>query len=255
MCSSDLSAARARAGLSFHEQHEETGLSRRTLGADARAHVLDELSAGGTILFELDAERIQDARLWADATPLEPLDVSLEYLHTEPALFLSRQSVLSVFSTDAYDEAAAFARLALHERLSLEGEGALQLHDDGERGARGEAAVRILPGATRHTLVRIGYARVLSVESGYHSVRASLRRRIAVALTGTLEAYAYLYDRAIFGHLSSEVYAGTLTYQATDALDLLWGASLAQSPYAALDAQTLVQARYRLDFSTQREAP
>jgi hypothetical protein len=242
---------RANAGLSFHEQHETGGLSRRTLGTDGRVDITKTLASGGNLLVELDAERLQDLRVWLDATPAPPLDLSLEVLHTEPALFLSRQSVLSVFSTDAYDETGGSFELRPVERFALEGGGWIQFYDEEERGARGELAAKAHPGPGKRTLVRVAYGRVLAVDNGYHSVRASLSRRFEPALTSTLEAYTYLYDEAIAGHISSSVLSGTLGYQASDAIGLLWGASVAQSPYARLDAQTLVRVAYDFDFSTR----
>jgi hypothetical protein len=250
-------ASRGSAAASFHEQHEDQGLMRRTLGLDGRVLLIRDLSldAGGVGLFELDAERISDARFFADVTPLTELDLSVEYLHTEPALFLSRQSVMSVFSTDAYDEAGGSALVHVTPRLSLEGEGSIQFYSLDDRGARGEIAARAFPGAGKRTYVRVGYTRVVAPGNGYHSLRASLSRRITPVLSGTLEAYNYLYDESIRGRTSSEVYSGTLGYQAADALHLLWGASVAVSPYAAFDAQTLVRASYDFDYSTHKEAP
>ena len=248
-------ATRAEAGVSFHEQQERGELSRRTLGLDGRATLVPEVSVGTAGLFELSASRIQDARLWVETTPIEPVDATLEYLHTEPALFLSRQSVLSVFTTDAYDEVGGSALARVTERLSLEGSGFIQFYDESRRGARGELAAFGFPGRGKRTLVRVSYGRVLAVENGYHSIRASLARRITPRMSGTLEAYAYLYDEAIRSRLSSEVYAGTLGYRATDAVNVLWGASLAQSPYATFDLQTLVRLEVDVDFSSPRVEP
>ena len=243
-------AERGQAAVSFHEQHQPGGLTRRTLGLDARAFLLRNAALGGSGLVELDARRIQDARLWVDATPARAMDLSVEYLHTEPALFLSRQSVLSVFSTDAYDEAGGSTIVQVTDRFALEGNGFIELYDDGRRGARSEIAARILPGAGTRTFVRVAYARVVALDNGYHALRASLSRRLLPVLLGTLEAYSYLYDDAILGRTTSEVYVGTLSYQAAEALNLLWGASLAQSPYAEFDAQTLLRVIIDFDHST-----
>jgi hypothetical protein len=234
------------AALSFHEQHENAGLSRRSLGLDGRVHPLADVSVGGNALLELDARRLQDARLWVDTTPIPAADLSLEYLHAEPALFLSRQSVLSVFSTDAYDEAGLSAVVRPADRFALEADGSVQFYDADQRGARGEIAARVEPGTGRRTLVRLAYARVLVIDNAYHSLRASLSRKLAPELTGTIEAYSYLYDEPIRERNTSEVYSGTLGYRAHDWVSILWGASLAQSPYAEFDAQTLV--RLELDF-------
>ncbi len=244
-----LASSRANAALSFHEQHQDAGLERRSLGVDARARALDSVSVGGNALLELDARRFQDARAFVDATPTPALDFSLGYLHAEPALFLSRQSVLSVFSTDAYDELGGSAAVHVTERLAFEADASLQIYDESRRGARSELGVRVLPGSGGRTVVRLAYARVLAVENGYHSLRTALSRKLTPRLSTTLEAYAYLYDEPIRGRTSSEVYAGTLGYRFSSEASVLWGASLAQSPYAELDAQTLV--RLELDLGAR----
>jgi hypothetical protein len=246
---------RGAASVSFHEQHQAAELAHRILGADARVHALDWASFGSAAFLELDSQRLQDLRVWADTSPTERLDLSLEFLHAEPALFLSRQSVLSVFSTDAYDEAGGLASLEATEHITLEGSGFVQIYDADRAGARGRLATLVSPDPARRTLVRLEYGRVLAIDNGYHSVRASLRQRITRSVDGTLEGYAYLYDEPIAGRITSTVYATTLGYQATDALHLLWGGSLAQSPYARLDAQSLLRLSYEFDGSRRRAQP
>ncbi len=243
------------AALSFHEQHETAGLSRRSVGLDGRLQALTDVSLGGNALLELDARRLQDARIWVDTTPIPQADLSLEYLHAEPALFLSRQSVLSVFSTDAYDEAGASAILRPAKRLALEADGSVQFYDADQRGARTEIAARLEPGTGRRTVVRLAYARVLVIDNAYHSLRASLSRKLTPELTGTLEAYSYLYDERIRERKTSEVYSGTLGYRAAEWASVLWGASLAQSPYAQFDLQTLVRLELDFDLGTRSVRP
>ena len=100
--------------------------------------------------------------------------------------------------------------------------------------------------------MRVAYARVLTPDNGYHSLRSSFTRRILPRLLGTLEAYAYLYDQAIHGYRASTVYAGTVEYRSERAVALMWSATLVRSPFANLDAQTELRLAYDLDFSTKR---
>jgi hypothetical protein len=245
-------AERLRAGISFHEQHEAGGLSRRTLTFDETTELSATLSAGATASAEVEAQRISEARVWVDAAPTTQLNLSLEGLHAEPALFLSRQSVLSVFSADAYDEAGARAVERPNDRISLEGGAWLELYTGSRPGARGELAVRTLVDRAGATFVRVAYARVLTPDNGYHSLRSSLTRRFVTRLSGTLEAYAYLYDQAIRSYRTSTVYSETLEYRPTGAMGLLWGTSLVRSPFANIDVQTELRLAYDFDFSTQR---
>jgi hypothetical protein len=238
----------AAARLSFHEQRGDLGLVRRNLGADARVAILDDASVGGNGLVALDSMRVADARLFADWTPLRELSLSVEGLHAEPALLLSRESVLSVFSTAGFDEVGAVAGARLTRAFSLEARGFSQLYAGGEPGARAELASRVALDHASGSFARVAYSRVLAPDNGYHTLRSSLARRLLPSISGTLEAYAYLYDKAIRGRRVSSVYAATLTYETSSSLSALWGASIAESPYARFDAQTQIALAYDFDF-------
>lgn len=230
---------------SFHEQRENGALSRRNLGLDARATLNERSTLGGSAVLDTDSARLSDGRIWLDLTPVERLSLSLEYLHTEPALWLSRQSVLSVFSTDRFDEAGGIVTLRVLDGLRFEAAGFATLYDDHRPGARGEGTLRF--SASERTQLRLSYGRVLAATNGYQSVRSSLQQRLSARLGGTLEAYHYFYDHAIAGYRASSVYAATLGYEPEERFSLLWGASLSRTPYAGLDAQTLVRLNVALD--------
>jgi hypothetical protein len=242
------------AGVSFHEQHGSRGLVRRNLGARARGHVFDGATAGADGILELDSARVADARLFFDWAPLRELDVSAEYLHTEPALLLPRDSVLSVFSTDAYDEAGGRARARPARFLALEAAGFAQFRPSGHAGTRSELALRIALDATERAFARVAYTRVLAPDNGYHSLRTSLRKSLLDTLAGTLDAYQYYYDHSIRGRRVSSVFAGTLSYEPRSSFSGVFGASVAQSPYARFDAQAQVALAYDFDFVTRRGA-
>ncbi|MCA9595216.1 MAG: hypothetical protein KC776_17985 [Myxococcales bacterium] len=232
------------AGASFHEQHENSELAHRNVGADAHWQPSDKLAVGGNGIFDLDGSRLADARAWVDATPHYLVDLTGEFTHTVPAAFLSHQSVLSVFSTDSFDEVGGGFTLHAMPRLALEGNGFIELFSDGERGSRGDAEVRWSPDRPERTMIIVAYGRVIAPENGYHSLRTSLRRRIVRPLTATAEAYLYFYDESIRGIDTSSVYAGTLGYAVLPELSVLWGASVARSPYAKSDVQSLVRLSY-----------
>lgn len=247
-------SAENRAGLSFHEQHEQGGLARRNLGFDARTK-LGPAALGANAVLDLDRGRFADARLWLDTKPARAVDLSFEYLHTEPALFLSSQSVLSVFGSAAFEEVGSYATLRASDALSFEGSGFVEVYDGERPGARTELAGRFFADAARRTFLRMAYTRLLGPDNGYHSLRSSLSRRFDEHFRGTVEAYAYLYDAAIRGYRASTVYAGTLSYDPAPELSLLWGASVSHSPYANLDAQTQLRVTYSFDRSAPRHAP
>jgi hypothetical protein len=215
---------------------------------------LPELGYGASALLELSARRLADLRAWVDLAPQPSLSLTLEALRTEPSLFLSRQSVLSVFSTEGYSEVGGFARLRALAWLRLDGSVYGQLFDVGRDGARAEVAARLEPDAFHATVVRLAYGRVLIGDVGYQSVRASLAQRLGRKVRGTAELYGYFYDQPVQGYRASSVYAGTLSYDATERLALLLGASVARSPYSRLDAQTLLRLSYEIDARPRERA-
>jgi hypothetical protein len=232
------------AAASFHEERAGGDVARRNLGLDARAR-LAWLSLGLSTLLDTDSLRLADARVWADFSPIERVSLSTEYLHTEPALWLSRQSVLSVFSTDRLDEAGGAATWRLSRALRLEGAAFLTIYDAHRPGARSEGTLRLAP--DERSVIRLSYVRVLAPHNGYHSLRTSLSRRLLAATVGTLEGYGYFYDHAIESYRTSSVYAATLSRQLSAPWGLLVGGSLARTPYAGLDAQALVRVSYAVD--------
>jgi hypothetical protein len=242
-----------RAGVSFHEQREFGGLARRNLGADGQVQI-GKASLGGSAVLELDARRFADARLWADAQLTRSVSLALEYLHAEPALFLSRQSVLSVFSNAAYEETGGTIFLRASEQLRVDAGGWAELYEGDQFGGRGELTARFFAERSRRTLIRVTYARVQAPDNGYHSLRSALARQFLPRLTGTLEAYAYLYDQAIRGYRASTVQAGTLGFHPNEMLELVFGTSLLRSAYARADLQTQVQLRYDFEASNRRGA-
>jgi hypothetical protein len=239
--------SRLSGSVSFHEQHETAGVAQRHLGLDFGARPFDEASLGASGIFELDSLRFANLRVFLDTTPVSELDLGVEFVRAEPALMLSRQSVLSVFTTDGYEEAGGNFTLRALQWLRVEGNGFVQDYAGTGPGARGELATRLAAGRLFPTMVRLAYARVIAPDNGYHSVRVSFGKTLSERVASTLEAYGFFYDEEIYGYRTSSVYAGTVTYRVSDPFELLWGGSLASSPYAALDAQTLIRATYEFD--------
>ena len=231
-------------GASIHEARESGGLAHRSLATDSRFQASQKLSLGGAAVMELDARRVADARLWGNFAPLSALELELEVLHAEPALFLSRQSVLSAFSTEAYGEVGGSARWKVWRELTLTGSGFVQIHDSEDVGQRSEIGARIAPGRGDGTLVMLSMSRVSALDNGYVSMRNAWRQRIDSRFRTTIEAYHYRYDEPIAGYETSSVYAGTSEWVFTRRVSALWGASFAHTPYAAADAQTQLRLRY-----------
>ncbi|HYQ28853.1 MAG TPA: hypothetical protein VER04_16590 [Polyangiaceae bacterium] len=233
--------------ISFHDEQVTTGVDRRNLGLDVGVQPFEMTSLGASALLELDSGRFANARLWADLSPHRLIDLGAEVMHSEPALLLSRQSVLSVFSTDGYEELGGTLTAKVLSWLRFDTNGYIEAYRGTGPGARGEAAARVAMGEVYPMTLRVAYTRVIAPQNGYQAVRASFSRKLSPRLSSTLEVYGYFYDMQIAGYKSSSVFAGTASYQAADALEFLWSASVAQSPYAAVDAQTMLRATYHFD--------
>lgn len=238
---------------SLHEQRESSELGRRNLGLDLRAAAAENAELGGDLLFELDSSRIANLNLWSDMTLLRAVDLNLEYLRTEPALLLSRQSVLSVFSTDGYHEAGGGLRWRIDNRFSLGGGGFVDVYD-GEHhpGVRVHGNGRYATRGPLPTIASVTYTRVIAPDNGYHGLKAALSQRLLPLLTATLQLFGYFYDEPIEGYSTSSIYSTTLEYALLERLALLWGGSIARSPYASLDASTLLRVSYQFDAPSRR---
>jgi hypothetical protein len=245
-------ADRVSGSVSLHEQRTDGGVDHRNLGLDLGGRPIDEASLGASALLDLDSGRFATARFWVDASPHRLIDLGAEYLHAEPSLLLSRQSVLSVFTTNGYEEVGGTVQARLESFLRLEAAGYIEAYEDNGSGERGELAARFAWGRSRPTLIRLAFMRVIAPENGYRATRVSFSQKLTSRLGGTLEAYGYFYDQPVAGFMTSSVYAGTATYQILDRLDALLSGSLARSPYAAFDAQTMLRVTYSFDASSRR---
>ncbi len=237
-------------GLSFHEQHEFEGLGRRNLGADLRVTPHDMVAAYGVALVDGDAWGLTEARFGVDVLPLKELALTAELLHATPALFLSRQSVLSVFSTDPFDEVGGGATVAVLEGLQLGAAGYGQRFGDGELGMRLRGHIRFVPGSLRRLTMRAGYHRVAESANGYHAPRVALSYRIIDPLTLTADSYFYIYDTPIRGVDTAWVGAANARWAALDDLSLLLGGSLSRTPYGSLDGQGIARLELDMDWVT-----
>lgn len=231
-------------GVSFHQQHAQGELFRRNMGLDVKLQPLDGATLTGDVVLDTDGPSVVDANVWLDLELDERWWGALSYLHVNPALYLSRQSVLSVFDAASFDELGAEVSYLPIRGSSVTGRAFLEWFAEGRLGTRSELQLRTDLERSASTRLGLTYARVLVPEGGYHSVRNSLRRRLSEPLTATAEAYFYFYDRAISSRRSASVYATNVAWAWAPAWQLLLGGSLAQTPYAVADLQTLLRLSY-----------
>jgi hypothetical protein len=238
-------------GLSFHEQRESSELGRRDLGFDLLVLPAEPVALSAEGILDVDSRRLADGRVFIDSQPGRTTSLSLSCSRTDPALFLSRQSILSVFHTDPFTETGGEVSYRPISRLVLRGAGFVQWFASDGVGARAEARARLtLSGVTAELVL----GRVSEPGDGYYTQRASLGWPLSLATLVTLEHATYLYDHAIRTTSTSMVEAASLSWRVSPLLQLLLGGTLVRSPYASVDTQTLLRAEIDID-APQRGGP
>lgn len=233
---------KAELGMSFHEQREAGNLGRRDVAADLRLSPWEVASLTGQATVDADSSFLSDARGVLEVAPISSVSVTGEYLHTDPSLFLSRQSLFSVFATNAFDEAGGTVtwRPAFAPQLQLAAGGFVELFGDGDLGFRTNGRLRY--SMRRDRLVgQVAYSRVRETQNGYHGGRISLGIRPIDQAILSVEGYLYAYDEAIRGASSSLVGAANAEWSPSQLFSLLVGGSVARTPYASVDAQGLLR--------------
>lgn len=233
-------------GASFHEQVESDALGRRNAALDMRITPGDAIAWSGQAVIDVDAASLADARVSLDAYPTRTLSLGTSYQRLVPALLLSRQSVLGVFSTDAFDEWSVEGDLRTPHWLGVGAFGAVQRFEGGDLGGRGGGNVRLIGGGSLRTTVSTGYRRVVETENGYHAVRASVSVSPVPPATITADGSAYFYDETIADLSSSIVGAIGAAWRLDRSFEVSLASSLARSPYARLDAQGIARLRIAL---------
>jgi len=249
-----------RAALSFHEQVEAEQLAQRRLAAELWWAVSERIDTSASAMLDLPGVRLAETRIFADWRIAPEYTASVDYVHTVPALFLSHQSVLSVFSSDGYDEVGGAFNAHPSRLFSAEASSYVQRYSTDTVGFRSELRARFVPDRSERLTWQSVYGRLVGFGTGYHSLRNSLRYQAIRPLTLTADATLYVYDETISGRRTSSIYAlnaewskeggfeaGHRTRETRQLWRVLWGASLVQSPVASADLQTLIRFIYSLE--------
>jgi hypothetical protein len=235
-------------GASVHEQHEAYELAHRNAALDLLALPRGPVTVSALAIMDVDSTQFSDVRAAADASFSRRVDLNLEYRRTDPALFLSRQSVLSVFSTTIYDEFGGELRYRPALGLTIAGSAFLEYFHGGQRGGRVFLRANFTPGTTKQLQLQAVMGRVVESDNGYVTGRASARLRITAPAAVVAEHYSYFYDQPIRGVGTSTVDSANLEWELTPELRALVGGSTIRSPYASLDAQMLLRIVYGTDL-------
>ena len=189
-------------GASYAQAVDHGDPSRQDLGADFRLtpHRLVQLT--GSSFWSLYDGRLGEAAIAAQLIPTSQLQLTLDYRHVLPDLFLPRNSILSVFVSEKRNDVGGAVHYGAARNLVLDADYHLLIEDEGKgHWARGKATYH--PGG-RATTVGAEYSLLKNTDgtspindNGYHEVRLFGARRLAQVITGTLDLMAYFFDRDI----------------------------------------------------------
>lgn len=240
------------AGISFHEQRENNQLGSRRMALDLFLNPLEEATLSMQAMADLDSQRLSDGRVWLDFYPARHLSASLEYLRTDPALFLSKQSVLSVFATDPFSEVGADIDYHPTKSLLLAGSAYVERFDLSGVGARVQSRIQA---KVRQVTLQLQLGRVADPRVGYYTSRASVRWELLSPCWLTVDQFYYFYDQPIQGTNYSAVEAATIEWRLSQAANLAASGSVTQSPYSTLDTKGLLSLVLDLSSVRRRSTP
>jgi hypothetical protein len=159
---------------------------------------------------------------------------------------MSRQTVLSVFSTEAFDEWGAEGEIEPLLGWRAQAFGFVERFAEGELGWRSGGRLRYRT-PDRRASVGTGYHRTVETENGYHALRAFISIAPWEPLTLTADGFLYLYDVPIADFDSSLVGSLAASWRLERRVEVTAATTLASSPYASVDAQVLTRVRVELD--------
>ena len=204
-------------GASAALANDRSDASRRDAGADFRLTPVKYLALVGSGWWSLYEGRIGEALLAAQLFPTAHLDVTVDYRHVEPDLFLPRNSILAAFIADKRNDVGGSVHWSAMRNLSLDGVYHALL-EDGGTGHWAQVKGTFHPAGPDSTvgaeLALIRNAEVDSTTSGngYKLVRL-FGARSWRALLGTLDLMGYFYDRDVNAQSKSLSATATAGYE------------------------------------------
>ena len=276
-------SGKASAGISVLHVTELDEVDRQLLGADLDVTPVRWLGFSGDAAFDLHAAQLQEANLAVDVMPIDLLQVSAEYRHADPTLYLSHMSIFSVFSNEAYDSVGGTAYVdplgwlgvhaGYHHRFysyAVESTGAAgeETHD-----AEIDTGYEVVVGAAarygRQAAGRVvlDYRRLTESETGLHQIRVGaivpiliegLRVAGSIYLDFFDDSPGGLYDGdvdATSGATSSVGFLGEAgLYYGNGTIEAGGSVAAGATPYAAHEVRGLLKLIYNFEVSFFEEA-
>jgi hypothetical protein len=236
------------AGASLAAATDHGEWSREDVGADLLFAPFRELVITGSGFWSLFESRLGEASLAATVTPARRLDLTAEYRHVEPDLFLPRNSILAVFASDERNEVGGAIRWAPVALLALDGSYHALLEDAGTgHWGRLKGTSRL----ARATAVGAELS-VLhhAVDNGYRLVRL-FGSHAWRELAGTLDLQGYLFERDVNGQRESLTATATISYVLAPGWRAAIAGTAGTTPYLSSQFEVMAKLLYAQTYAVR----
>jgi hypothetical protein len=189
--------------------------ARQDVGVDFRLNPHRLVVFSGSGFWSIYENRLGEAAVAAQVFPVKHFDVTLDYRHVEPDLFLPRNSILAVFAADKRNDVGGAIHFGGVKNLGIDADYHL-LIEDGGHGHWGRLKGTYHPGGPKNTVgAELGLLRNANddIDNGYKQVRLFGAHNFTSAITATLDLIGYFYDRDVNATSRSLAATGTLAYQ------------------------------------------
>jgi hypothetical protein len=185
--------------------------ARQDVGVDFKLTPHHLIALTGSGFWSLYEDRIGEAAVAAQVFPIHHLDVTVDYRHVEPDLFLSRNSILAVFAADKRNDVGGAVHYGGIKFVALDADYHYLIEDAGHgHWARLKGTAH--PSVSSTAGVELSYLKnAASVDNGYKQARLFGAVEL-YKVTGTLDLNGYFYDGAINGEKKSLLATATIAY-------------------------------------------
>ncbi len=189
-------------GVSYAQATDHGDPSRQDLGADFRITPHRLVNFTGSSFWSLYDGRLGEAAFAAQILPLRQLQLTLDYRHVLPDLFLPRNSILSVFVSEKRNDIGGSVRWGVARYLVLDADYHFLVEDSGV-GKWLRAKGTYYPGGPvtalggEYSLVKNSGGSSSINDNGYNEVRLFGTSRFYDVILGTLDLMGYFFDKDV----------------------------------------------------------
>jgi hypothetical protein len=234
--------------------------SRRDAGVDFRLAPFHFLVLTGQGFWSITESRIGEAVVAATVTPIHHLEVTADYRHVEPDLFLPRTSILSVFAADKRNDVGGAVHWDVVRNVSLDADYHLLIEDardaapggpdiPAEHGHWARAKATAHPAGTNST-VGVELSLLKHPENGYKLARLFAGREFN-AISATLDLLGYFFDSDVNGQPHSLTATGTLAYQFARAWKAALAGTAGTTPYLERQFEIMAKLVYEQTYAVR----